>query len=113
MSVSKTPRGCFHYRMTHKGYNYNVNNFWRPGDPVTEEDEVMLRRVKDFYRKNGFSPNRSDMPQDGSSLKHRFRTWKNVLIAAGLPDHNDAENQRKRQNRKKPEKNDDSRIWKE
>ena len=113
MAESKTPRGCFHYRMTHKGFHYNVSNFWKPGDPVTEEDEVMLRRVKDFYRKNGFSPSRSDMPQDVSSLKHRFRTWKNVLIAAGLPVHNDTENQRKRQNRKNPEKNDDNRIWKE
>ena len=113
MSEHKTPVSSFHYRMTHKGFHYNVSDFWKPGDPLTEEDERLLRRVKDFYRQNGFSPSRSDLPQDVPRLKHRFRTWKNVLTAAGLPDMNSAENQRKRQRRNSPEKTDYNRIWKE
>ena len=113
MSVGKTPKGCFHYRMTHKGFNYNTENFWKPGDPVTEEDQILLRKVRDFYRENGYSPSRSDLPQDVSRLKHRFRTWKNVLLAAEVPASNDPENQRKKQNGKNPERTDNNRIWKE
>lgn len=101
MSVGKTPKSCFHYRMTHKGFNYDKSNFWQPGDPLTEADQILLRGVKDFYREKGYPPSREDMKKDVGKLKHRFRIWKNVLIAAELPALNDAETQSKRQNIKK------------
>lgn len=52
-------------------------------------------------------------PADGSpvleimqKLKSRFRTWKNVLIAAELPSQHNHEQQRKRQQAKMQESND-------
>ena len=51
--------------------------------------------IKDFYDTHGYTPTKDDI-DTVVELKARFRTWNNVLLAAGLPDKNDPENQRKR-----------------
>ena len=99
MSKGKLNRDSFYYRTTYGGFHYNTKDFWKPGDPVTEEDQALLKSVKEFYQQNGYSPSKADLPEDASRLKQRFRTWKNVLIAADLPHNNDAENQMIRQNK--------------
>lgn len=61
-------------------------NAWKPGDPLAEADLDMLQPVIAAYTRLGFSPRTSDIPT-ARQLKKRFRIWKNVLIAAGLPIH--------------------------
>lgn len=61
-------------------------NAWKPGDPLTEADLEMLQPVIAASVQLGFSPRTSDIP-NARQLKKRFRIWKNVLIAAGLPTH--------------------------
>lgn len=96
MSKKSSPEN-FHYRMTHRGANYSKKDFWQPGCPLTVEDLQLLQQVKDFYEENGYSPCKADMPNGAvSDLKARFRTWKNVSIAAELPFWNQAELQQKR-----------------
>ena len=85
--------------MTYGGMHYNTKEFWQPGDPVTEEDQERLKCVKEFYRQNGYSPSKADMPEEVTRLKQRFRIWKNVLLAADLPQNSDAENQKNRQSK--------------
>ena len=94
---SKTGSKNFHYRMTHKGFNYSKKDFWQPGDELTEDDYKLLESVRAFYQKNGYSPSKDDLAENVYYLKKRFRTWKNVLIAAGLPTLTDAETVRLRQ----------------
>lgn len=99
MSKGKAKVNCFYNRMTYGGMHYNTKEFWKPGDPVSEEDQEHLKCVKEFYRQNGYSPTKGDIPQDVSRLKQRFRTWSNVLLAANLPHNNDPENQKIRQSK--------------
>lgn len=110
MSKDKDKSKIFYYRQTHKGKNYNLQDFWKPGDDLWEEDRELLREVQEFYQKNGYSPRKEDMkPQVVCKLKSRFRIWKNVILAAELPDLNSAEMQRKRKGAQEnvyPEKND-------
>lgn len=97
MSTDKDKSKIFYYRQASKGHNYSTRNYWRPGDAIKEEDEALLQEVKAFYQKNGYSPRKEDMkPQLVCKLKSRFRIWKNVILAAGLPDLNSAEMQQKR-----------------
>lgn len=97
MSSKKSKKQAFYYRQTSKGRSYNIRNYWCPGDTFKEGDEVLLIEVIEFYQKNGYPPNRGDIPQESvCRLKGRFRTWKNVILAAGLPGLNSAEAQRKR-----------------
>ena len=97
MSTDKDKSKIFYYRQSSKGHNYSPQNFWCPGDILKEEDEALLQEVKAFYQKNGYSPRKEDMkPQLVCKLKSRFRIWKNVILAAGLPDMNSAEMQQKR-----------------
>lgn len=65
---------------------------------MQEQDEQLLQGVKQFHREHGYSPSRKDLSAEAvRDLKARFRTWKNVLVAAGLPAMNDVETQRQRQ----------------
>ena len=79
----------------YKRKNYNINKYWMPGQFVTDEDLQLLLPVKNFYDEHGYTPTKDDI-ENVVELKARFRTWNNVLLAAGLPDKNDPENQRKR-----------------
>ena len=83
----------------YKRGGYNTNNWWKPGQPVTEEDNNLLQKVKDFYTENGYSPSKADMNDESYvvELKARFRTWGNIMVAAGLPYINAPENQKIRQ----------------
>ena len=80
-------------RFKHK--NYSSSQYWQLGQQLTENDEKLLAEVKNFYQENGYTPAKEDI-SNTLQLKSRFRTWKNVLAAAGLPDRNDPDNQRKR-----------------
>lgn len=76
--------------------NYNTNNFWKPGMPITEEDLKLLEEVKVVYHKQGYVPSKKEI-SNVKQLKARFRTWGNVLCAVGLPSMNNPDEQRKRQ----------------
>ena len=98
MAKNASDKNYFHYRMTHPGANYSVKDFWQPGEPLSKEDQKLLENVKRFYQKRGYPPCRADLSmQYVSRLKTRFRTWKNVILAADLPALNSPEVQRKKQ----------------
>ena len=104
MSTDKDKSKIFYYRQTHKGKNYSPQDFWCPGDALTQEDEALLQEVKEFFRQNGYSPRKEDLKsQTVCILKSRFRIWKNVILAAGLPDLNSAEMQQKRKDARERE----------
>jgi len=64
---------------------------------LQEGDEKLLLVVKGYYQKYGVSPTKKDVPIEVvGQLKNRFRTWKNVILAAGLPELNGADAQSKR-----------------
>jgi len=97
MSSKESRNQAFYYRQSCKGNSYNIRNYWCPGDTLKEDDKELLIEVKNFYQKNGYPPCRGDIPQESvCRLKGRFRTWKNVILAAGLPGLNSAEAQMKR-----------------
>lgn len=99
MAEEKTNKSCFHYRMTHKGQNYSTKDFWQPGDSLRASDIKILEEVREFYLQKGYPPTRADLSHDSVwRLKERFRTWKNVILAAGLPSLNSKEVQNIKQN---------------
>ena len=68
-----------------------INNrelFWQPGEPLTKDDIELLQTVKQYYIEHGYSPSKADIPNQ-EALKQRFRLWKDVLEACGLPSLND------------------------
>lgn len=68
------------------------DQFWKPGDPLTEEDKRLLEPVYKAYEELGYSPGKRDIPpEDYKPLKGRFRIFRDVLQAAGLPGHTDPE----------------------
>lgn len=79
-----------------KRNDYSKKNYWVRGDPLTEKDQKILEEVKSFYIENGYIPSKKEI-SNASVLKSRFRTWKDVLMAAGLPSIHDGEEVRKRQ----------------
>ena len=77
--------------------SYDKNKYWNPGMPLSDDDLKMLKEVELIYKKQGFVPTKDELPISSvSKLKSRFRTWGNVLTAAGLPGLNDPEEKRKR-----------------
>ena len=89
-NVRKKKQACFSQRK-----HYDFNKFWKPGMPVTEEDMKLLEDVKEVYQRQGYVPTMKEI-SNVQKLKARFRTWNNVLCAAGLPSRNDPEQKRKR-----------------
>jgi len=79
-----------------KRNDYNQKNYWIQGEPLTDRDQKILQEVKHFYIEKGYIPSKKEI-SNASVLKSRFRTWKEVLMAAGLPSIHDAEEVRKRQ----------------
>lgn len=71
-------------------------NYWKPGETLTSRDREMLHVVLQMYRTLGYTPTKQEVPNAGS-LKKRFRTWKRVMEAAGLPYLNDSGQMRKKQ----------------
>ena len=68
-----------------------INNrelFWQPGEPLTGEDIELHQTVKQYYIEHGYSPSKADI-SNHEALKQRFRLWKDVLEACGLPSLND------------------------
>ena len=70
--------------------------FWKSGEPLTKQDLELLKEVKAVYEKQGYIPSKKEV-SNVCELKGRFRTWKDVLLAAGLPDIHDASQVQKRQ----------------
>ncbi len=71
-------------------------NLWKPGEPLTENDLAMLKEVQDTCKKLGYTPRKKEVG-NVIPLKRRFRTWKDVIAAAGLPHYNDPEEVKRRQ----------------
>ena len=71
-SKSKDGSKNFHYRMTHKGFNYAKKDFWQPGDELTEEDWKLLESVKVFHQKSGYSPSKDDLSENVYYLKIEY-----------------------------------------
>ena len=55
---------------------------------MTESDIALLQTVKQYYIEHGYSPSKADI-SNHETLKQRFRLWKDVLEACGLPSLND------------------------
>lgn len=68
--------------------HYDFDKFWKPGMPVTDADLKLLEEVKSVYLRQGYVPTMNEV-SNAQKLKARFRTWKNVLVAADLPSLND------------------------
>ena len=64
--------------------------FWQQGEPLTEEDIRLLQPVKQFYIDHGYSPTKTKI-SNYRELRNRFRIWKDVLSACGLPMLTDPE----------------------
>ena len=86
----KKKNKCFSMRK-----HYDFDKFWKPGMPVTEADKTMLEEVIELYHRQGYVPTMKEV-SNVQKLKSRFRTWNNILLAAGLPSRNDPEQKRKR-----------------
>lgn len=86
----KKKQFCFSQRR-----HYDFDKFWKPGMPVTKDDMKLLEEVKAVYQRQGYVPTMKEV-SNVQELKARFRTWNNVLFAAGLPSRNDPEQKRKR-----------------
>lgn len=69
---------------------------WKPGQPLTDEDRDLLRPLLDVARERGHTPRVQDV-SNSFEIKARFRTWKNALMAAGLPLYSAAEQEVLRQ----------------
>ncbi|MDD6202553.1 MAG: hypothetical protein PUB13_06385 [Lachnospiraceae bacterium] len=89
-NVRKKKQVCFSQRK-----HYDFNKYWKPGMPVTEEDIKLLEEVIAVYHRQGYVPTMKEI-SNVQRLKARFRTWDNVLWAAGLPSRNDPEQKKKR-----------------
>ena len=97
MSTNNKKKQAFYYRQISSGKSYSTKDYWCPGDVIKKEDEELLKDIKAFYQREGYSPSRKEIPLDlVCRLKSRFRTWKNVMLAAGLPELNSADAQKKR-----------------
>ena len=63
-------------------------NFWKEGDPLTDEDEALLQILRNRALELGYTPLVADV-RDASKIKGRFRCWKDAIKAAGLPSERD------------------------
>lgn len=68
---------------------------WQPGDLLTPADRELLAVLVARATELGYTPTRSEVAC-GAALRRRFRTWGNVVKAAGLPWINYPEQQRLR-----------------
>ena len=93
---SGASKGKYEGKNHYQGYRWKSGEFWKPGDPLTESDNKMLALVRKFYEKNGYPPTKKDVA-NFAALRGRFRTWKNVLLAAGVPAAGDPDCMRKKQ----------------
>lgn len=59
-------------------------NLWKRGQPLTKKDEELLQIVKDLAVKLGHTPIKREC-KESAKLKARFRTWRDVIYASGLP----------------------------
>lgn len=102
-------------KSVYKRNDYKIKGYWKEGYPLTSEDKKMLEEVQLFFDRKGYIPSKKEI-SNATDLKGRFRTWGEVLKAAGLPDIHDGEEVRKRQQaamdakQSKEESNDDNRT---
>jgi hypothetical protein len=80
--------------------------YWKPGDPLTEEDKKLLAPIIRKANALGYTPSQSDMNEarEINRIKRRFRTWGNAIKAADLPWVNYSSQQKSRASAKKTKK---------
>lgn len=76
-----------------------MNGQWKPGQPLTKEDQAILAPLIARARELGRSPKVGEV-SEAARIKARFRIWKYALMAAGLPVMNDPEQVRAREKEK-------------
>ncbi len=81
-----------------KGKRY-MNGQWRPGQPLTKEDQAILAPLIAKAQELGRSPKVGEV-SEAARIKARFRIWKYALMAAELPVMNDPEQVRAREKEK-------------
>ena len=63
---------------------------WRPGMPLTPEEERLLQPLLETAKALGKTPTYKEVPE-AWRIKAHFRTWNLAIQAAGLPSLNSAE----------------------
>lgn len=76
-------------------YREHDPRLWKPGEPLTEEDQKLLNEIRCRYQQLGYVPSKKEVAST-ARIRTRFRTWGDVLLAAGLPGINDPEQVRLR-----------------
>lgn len=69
-------------------------NLWKPGEPLTKEDEELLSELKQKYKELGRIPSKRSV-SNYRAVKKRFRIWSEALMAAGLLPEDDAKQKKK------------------
>lgn len=64
--------------------------YWKPGQPLTERDRVILQPILDKAAELGRTPTKREV-SGTDRVKLRFHTWDMAINAAGLPPLRDAE----------------------
>jgi hypothetical protein len=89
--------------MHKRNYVEEKARYWKPGDPLTERDRLILQPLLKRAKELGRSPTRSEV-RDINHIKHRFRIWENALCAAGLPSLRNLEQQKLRDEAKQKQR---------
>ena len=59
MTKNRTDPNSFYYQQTHKGANYQLKDYWQPGDSLSDSDHELLIPVQIFYQQNRYPPSQN------------------------------------------------------
>jgi hypothetical protein len=62
--------------------------FWIKGQPLTENDKMLLQPLITKAKELGYTPTVADI-STACLIKNRFRIWEDAIYAAGLPSLKD------------------------
>lgn len=87
--------------MPYSGRGSNRKQARQPDAPLTANDRALLASLTRATEALGRTPTVAEVA-DAAAIKRRFGTWKNAVLAAGLPPLNDPEQMRLRQDARVP-----------